>query len=144
MTDPFSKEQRSEIMKRVRSSGNRSTELRLIEIFKEHKIVGWRRNYRLFGNPDFAFPKYKIVIFTDGCFWHGHNCRNVSPTANAEYWKKKIERNQNRDLNVNDQLTKKGWTVIRIWECNIRRGAIDEITSLKKGMSVERANEGKR
>ncbi len=93
MTDTFSKEERSEMMRAVKSKGNKSTELKLIQIFRNHKIKGWRRNYPLFGKPDFVFPKLKIAVFVDGCFWHGHNCRQLKPSDNSEYWKRKIYKN---------------------------------------------------
>lgn len=121
MADVFSESQRSEIMRAVKSRGNKSTELKLIEIFKNLGIRGWRRGYKLFGNPDFVFPQKRVAVFVDGCFWHGHNCRNTKPAANADYWRKKIERNINRDILVSQTLTEKGWKVIRIWECQIKK-----------------------
>ncbi|NOX17273.1 MAG: DNA mismatch endonuclease Vsr [Chlorobi bacterium] len=121
MTDTFTKKKRSDIMRAVKSKGNKSTELKLIEIFKLHNLTGWRRNYPAFGKPDFAFPKLKIVVFADGCFWHGHNCRNTKPSSNAEYWNKKIGRNKKRDKLVTKTLREKGWTVIRLWECEINK-----------------------
>jgi len=131
MTDIVSKEQRSKIMRAVKSKGNRSTELRLIQLFREHDIKGWRRNYKLEGNPDFVFPKLRIVVFADGCFWHGHNCRNTKPAANAEYWQRKKQRNVERDHQVTQTLTQKNWHVIRIWECEIQRGATEELQIIK-------------
>ena len=121
MADIFSSEKRSEIMRKVKSKGNKSTELRLITFFKTNKLKGWRRNYSIVGKPDFVFPKLKIAIFTDGCFWHGHNCRNTRPEQNKEYWTKKRERNQKRDQEVTELLTQKGWNVVRIWECEIKK-----------------------
>ena len=120
MTDVFTKDKRSEIMRSVKSTGNKSTELRLISIFKDNKIKGWRRNYNLFGKPDFVFPNLRVALFADGCFWHGHNCRNTKPIENAQYWRKKIERNKKRDKFVTRELTKKEWQIIRIWECEIK------------------------
>jgi DNA mismatch endonuclease (patch repair protein) len=120
MADTFSKEQRSEIMRKVKSNRNKSTELKLIQIFKAHKITGWRRNFKLFGKPDFVFPKRRLVIFVDGCFWHGHDCRNTKPKDNQAYWQKKIERNQKRDLEVTQVLSQKNWKVVRIWECKLK------------------------
>ncbi len=79
MPETFTKEQRSQIMQQVKSSRNKSTELKLIQFFKANKINGWRRNYKLFGKPDFVFTKSKTAIFVDGCFWHGHDCRNTTP-----------------------------------------------------------------
>lgn len=125
MADTFTKIERSRIMKRVKSSRNKSTELRLIELFKEYNIKGWKRNFKLSGKPDFVFPKLRIVVFADGCFWHGHNCRNLKPEQNKQYWTKKILRNQERDRTVTKILTNKNWTVLRIWECQIKKRKID-------------------
>lgn len=120
MADTFSKEQRSEIMRKVKSNGNKSTELKLLQIFKTHKIIGWRRTYKLFGKPDFVFRKQRVALFVDGCFWHGHDCRNTKPKDNQTYWQKKIERNKKRDEEVTQKLTAKKWNVLRIWECELK------------------------
>ena len=120
MADTFSVEKRSEIMRKVKSNRNKSTELKLIQFFKENRICGWRRNFKLYGKPDFVFPKQRLAIFVDGCFWHGHNCRNTKPKDNAGYWESKINRNKNRDVQVTETLTNKNWTVIRIWECELK------------------------
>lgn len=124
MVDCFTKVKRSQIMKSVKSSRNTSTEQKLINEFKLNNITGWRRNYKLFGKPDFVFPHLKKVVFTDGCFWHGHDCRNTKPKSNKRYWANKIERNKNRDKMVNKILKQKGWDVIRIWECQLRKAKI--------------------
>ena len=124
MADVFTKEQRSNVMRQVKSSRNKSTELKLIAFFKANKIRGWRRNYKLFGKPDFAFPKQKIAIFVDGCFWHGHDCRNTRPKDNADYWQKKRERNMKRDKEVTQTLQNKGWNVIRFWECELKNNQL--------------------
>ncbi len=134
MADTFSREQRSLIMQKVKSRGNKSTELKLIEFFKDNSIKGWRRNYKLFGRPDFAFPKNKIVIFVDGCFWHGHNCRNTKPKDNELYWRQKIIRNKKRDRIVTENLKIKSWSVIRIWECKLKN-----LTSLKSKLTSNSA-----
>mgnify|MGYP003806583785 CR=1 FL=1 len=120
MVDIFSKDERSEIMRSVKSKGNKSTELKLISFFRLHKITCWRRNINLIGKPDFVFSKRKIVVFVDGCFWHGHNCRNTNPKENADYWSEKIKRNKKRDRDVTKELKNKNWIVIRIWECEIK------------------------
>jgi DNA mismatch endonuclease (patch repair protein) len=126
MSDTFTPEQRSEIMRKVKSRRNRSTELKLIEFFKAHGIKGWRRNYPLPGKPDFVFPKQRIAVFADGCFWHGHDCRNTKPAQNKSYWDAKRARNQERDRLVGEILTKKGWKVVRIWECEIKSGSFED------------------
>ena len=92
MPDTVSKKKRSEIMKANKPMGNKSTELKLIQFFKQLSLKGWRRNCKIAGSkPDFVFPKKRIAVFADGCFWHGHNCRNLTPKQNSEYWQKKIE-----------------------------------------------------
>ena len=125
MADVFSKEQRSQIMQKVKSCGNKSTEIKLIQVFAENGITGWRRNYQVKGHPDFVFPKRKIAVFVDGCFWHGHDCRNTRPSDNQEYWQKKRERNIQHDLEVTELFEKRGWTVIRIWECELKKKNAD-------------------
>ncbi|MGE5417511.1 MAG: very short patch repair endonuclease [Acidobacteriota bacterium] len=121
MSDVFSKEKRSEIMSKVRSSGNRSTELKLIAFFKESHIVGWRRHYNVIGHPDFVFKERRIAVFVDGCFWHGHDCRNTQPRENTEFWQKKRERNIQHDLKITHHFEERGWRVIRIWECELKK-----------------------
>lgn len=128
MADVFDKEKRSDIMRRVRSKGNKSTELRLIEIFKQNAITGWRRNYPVKGRPDFVFPKKKIAVFVDGCFWHGHDCRNTRPADHQEYWQKKRERNVKHDQEITAMFEARGWTVLRIWECELKKTNEDALT----------------
>ncbi len=121
MSDTISEKKRSEIMRASKPKGNKSTELRLIQLFRQLNMKGWRRNYKIAGSiPDFVFLKKRIAIFADGCFWHGHNCRNLTPKQNSEYWQKKIENNRIRDKQINERLERKGWKVIRIWECEIK------------------------
>ena len=121
MADIFNKEKRSQIMSAVHSKQNKTTEIKLIKIFKDNAIVGWRRNYKVKGHPDFVFPDKKIAIFVDGCFWHGHDCRNTRPVDNAEYWQKKRERNMRHDKEITALFENRGWTVIRIWECELKK-----------------------
>lgn len=121
MADVFDQAKRSDIMKRVHPSGNKSTELKLIEIFKDLNITGWRRNYPVIGHPDFVFLERKVAIFVDGCFWHGHDCRNTRPADNADYWTKKRTRNIEHDKAITALFERRGWTVIRIWECELKK-----------------------
>lgn len=121
MADIFEKNKRSDIMKKVRSKNNRSTELRLIEIFKKYAITGWRRNYLVKGHPDFVFLSQKVAVFVDGCFWHGHDCRNTKPSDNKEYWNQKREKNKKHDIEVTEMFEKRGWKVLRIWECELKK-----------------------
>lgn len=134
MADVFSKIQRSQVMKKVASNGNKSTEMRLIQLFKELGITGWRRHYVVKGHPDFVFMKQKIAIFVDGCFWHGHNCRNTVPKDNAEYWQKKRKRNIEHDLEITALFEKRGWIVLRIWECELQKKHIVTTTERLKNV----------
>jgi DNA mismatch endonuclease (patch repair protein) len=109
---------RSQLMARIRSTGNETTEMRLARLLRKFRICGWRRNYRLMGKPDFVWPKHKVAVFVDGCFWHGHNCgRNLKPKYNATMWRKKIAANRRRDRRNTRNLRATGWSVVRIWEC---------------------------
>jgi len=116
MSDVFSKRKRSEVMSAVRSRGNKDTELKLISICRASKITGWRRNRPLPGKPDFAFPRERLAVFVDGCFWHGCPMHGRTPNSNKAYWVPKLKRNRARDLHVNQLLKKRGWRVIRFWE----------------------------
>ena len=129
MADIFSKEKRSDIMSRIKSKKNKSTELKLIEVFKKNSITGWRRNYRVKGHPDFVFLDRKIAVFVDGCFWHGHDCRNTHPSSNQAYWDRKIARNIKHDREITERFKKRGWTVIRIWECELKKKNRDLLIS---------------
>lgn len=121
MADTFTPKERSEIMAKVKGFGNKSTELKLIKIFKEFGIKGWRRKYPLPGCPDFVFPKARLAIFVDGCFWHGckEHCR--LPATNREYWILKINNNIKRDKKISAHLAGKEWLVIRIWEHELKK-----------------------
>lgn len=116
MPDIYSKEKRSGIMSKIRGAGNRATELRLIRIFKAASINGWRRKQNLTGRPDFVFRKQRVAVFVDGCFWHGCVKHGGQPGTNAEFWKKKLNKNIERDRFVNRTLMKQGWRVLRIWQ----------------------------
>ncbi|MFU1980282.1 very short patch repair endonuclease [Bordetella hinzii] len=120
MTDIWTPAKRSEVMGKVRSKGNRSTELRLIEVFRELGISGWRRNQTLPGKPDFTFRTHKLCVFVDGCFWHGCSRCYRRPASSQEYWDAKIQRNQSRDSKVNRELRARGWKILRIWEHELR------------------------
>ena len=121
MTDVFDKEKRSDIMKHVRSKGNKTTELRMIEVFKALGITGWRRHYQVKGHPDFVFLQKRVAVFVDGCFWHGHDCRNTKPKQNENYSANKIKKNKHHDQEITELFQQRGWKVIRIWECELKK-----------------------
>jgi DNA mismatch endonuclease, patch repair protein len=131
--DTVSPSERSKIMSRVRSKGNKSTEAVLLAAFKARKITGWRRQYPIIGTPDFCFQKHKLAVFIDGCFWHGcpKHCR--VPESNRDYWVRKISRNVQHDVIVGKGLRKAKWKVIRIWEHDISGvGLIRKVNQIKK------------
>jgi DNA mismatch endonuclease (patch repair protein) len=114
--DVFSKRKRSEIMSRVKSRGNLATEVRLIRLFRQYGISGWRRHYPIFGNPDFVFLKSHVALFVDGCFWHCCPKHSTRPNGNRSFWLAKLTRNRRRDRIVNRVLRSGGWRVVRIWQ----------------------------
>lgn len=116
MTDVFTKSKRSHVMSAIRGRGNKGTELRLISIMRQHGLKGWRRNYPLFGRPDFVFPKLRLAVFVDGCFWHCCPIHSVKPKSNSKFWQDKFQANKARDQLVNKTLKQAGWQVFRIWE----------------------------
>ena len=120
MVDTISKEQRSATMAKVHSKNTKP------EILVRSLL--FRRGYRfricqpcLPGKPDIVLKKYKSAIFVHGCFWHGHDCRNTRPSDNADYWVKKRERNMKHDKEITELFERRGWTVIRIWECELKK-----------------------
>ncbi len=140
--DPLSRTERSVLMAKVRGRGNKSTEIALARLFRRAKISGWRRHLRLVGIPDFAFPLLRLAVFVDGCFWHGcPHCRRNAPSTNRSFWHEKIAANRGRDREVRRLLHRSGWTVLRIWEHELKnqpsvasrvRGALAKAKSLKR------------
>lgn len=120
MSDVFTPKKRSEVMSKIRGKGNKSTELLLASIMRKHHITGWRRNQPVFGKPDFVFRKQKVAIFVDGCFWHCCPQHSNTPKNNREFWEKKLNGNKERDRLVTKTLHEKGWSVVRIWEHELK------------------------
>ena len=123
MPDVFTKAKRSEVMSKIRGKGNKDTEVALAKLFRANGITGWRRHYPIIGRPDFTFPKHKIAVFVDGCFWHG--CPKPKhaplPKNRAEWWAAKLARNKARDRLVRRTLRAEGWRVLRVWECELTK-----------------------
>lgn len=119
--DNLPKEIRSKIMASVRSQGNLTTEILLGKVLRAAGVCGYRKHWPIQGKPDFAWPARKVAVFVDGCFWHGCvKCRSL-PKSNAAFWKNKIDNNRRRDRRVTRALRRKGWKVIRIWECCVKK-----------------------
>lgn len=119
MADKMTREQRSKTMGAIKAQS------KLENLFSKelwHKGIRFRKNVRkLKGTPDIVIQKYKIVIFIDSCFWHGCPIHFKRPKTNQEFWDKKISRNQERDIEVNDYYIKNNWNLKRIWEHEIRK-----------------------
>lgn len=127
MADVFSKRKRSEVMSRIRGSGNKKTELALIVFFRRHGFTGWRRRQKVYGKPDFVFRKSRVAVFVDGCFWHGCPEHCKMPSTNPEFWKRKLAANRERDAEVTEKLQDVGWQVLRIWEHELKAANEDAL-----------------
>lgn len=112
--------ERSRLMAKIRGKGNKSTELSFKQLLRKENITGWRRHLPLPGRPDFAFPKKRIAVFLDGCFWHGCPKCYKAPSRNSAFWAEKVARNRLRDRRTDRLLRKDGWSVIRVWEHSLR------------------------
>ncbi len=130
MTDFVDKQTRSRMMSAV---GGKNSKLET-EVRRSLFAQGFR--YRLHrkdlpGKPDIVLPKYSVVIFVNGCFWHNHGCaRSKIPHTRANWWRKKLEDNRARDLKSICELRCLGWRVAIIWECSVRRPGIDRHEAL--------------
>jgi DNA mismatch endonuclease (patch repair protein) len=138
--DSLTARQRSRLMARVRSRGNRSTEGALADAFRSAGITGWRRHVRLrvkdsrtctqaasavrfkscYTYPDFVFSRHRLAVYVDGCFWHACPRHSSVPTHNSRFWCTKLASNRARDARVSAALRRAGWTVIRIWEHSVK------------------------
>ena len=122
--DNHSKEVRSYNMSRIRSKNTKPEEIVRRALFASG--FRFRKNDKRYpGNPDVVLPKYKTIVFVNGCFWHGHEgCRYfVWPKSNIEYWKRKITRTIERDKDIHALLHDQGWNVIIVWECELKKEA---------------------
>ena len=126
MADNHSKEVRSINMSHIRSTNSKPEEIVRKYLFAEG--FRYRKNVKkLPGCPDIVLPKYKTVIFVNGCFWHKHDCpRFVWPSSNQDYWRPKILRNVERDNQSRKELETLGWKVITVWECEFKKNVLNE------------------
>lgn len=134
MADIFTKAKRSEVMSHIRSRGNKDTEMRLVGLMREHRIIGWRRHQQLrivVGGvtkrvrPDFVFREAGLAVFVDGCFWHGCPKCYVRPKQHRKFWDEKVVTNQARDRRQTRALKAMGWRVLRLWECALTKRSAD-------------------
>ena len=120
--DNLKRDVRKRVMSRNRGSGTRSTELRFRLLLVRSGVRGWSLGGQsgLPGAPDVIFPKDKLAVFLDGCFWHGCiKCRTI-PVTNRRFWERKIGANRKRDRRVVRDLKVAGWKVVRVWEHELR------------------------
>lgn len=143
MADVFNKAKRSEVMSCIRPRGNKDTELALLKLLKAERLTGWRRGQAVLGKPDFIFREARLAVFVDGCFWHGCPKHYQLPANNRAFWTKKLEANKNRDRYVTRLLRRKGWKVIRIWECQLTenpKGCVGRIRRLLEAQGRRASN----
>jgi len=116
--DIWDKKKRSEVMAKVK---NKDTKPELyVRKFLFSRGFRYRKNVdKMPGCPDIVLPRYKTVIFINGCFWHGHSVDGRIPLSNMDFWTKKIEKNRERDEKNTEELKKLGWNVIVVWECEL-------------------------
>lgn len=120
MPDNMTRAQRSYTMSRIRSAGNEATEVRFLHLLRTARLTGWRRNVDLPGRPDIVFGRKRVVVFLDGCFWHGCPQCYALPKSHLDYWGPKIAGNIARDKKVAANLRAAGWIVVRVWQHSIR------------------------
>ena len=125
MADNHTKEIRSMNMSHIRSTNSKPEEIVRKYLFS--KGFRYRKNVKkLPGCPDIVLPKYRTVVFVNGCFWHKHDCpRFVWPSSNQEYWRPKILRNVERDQLSRQELEAMGWKVLIVWECELKKKVRD-------------------
>lgn len=146
MADVFSKSKRSQVMSRIRSRGNKDTELALAKLLRRNKITGWRRQIQINTSPrpspqrgegvrvrpDFVFRRARLALFVDGCFWHGCPKHATRPKNNRAFWQRKLSRNKTRDRLVNHALRRANWRVLRIWECALKKNPLNCLRRIQR------------
>ena len=124
--DVMTKQQRHNCMARIKGK-NTKPELIVRRFLWSHGLR-YRINYsRLPGKPDLVLTKYRTVIFVNGCFWHGHDgCRYYThPKTHPEFWEKKVRRNRERDALMTARREARGWSVITVWECEVKKARLE-------------------
>lgn len=133
-SDVLTPEQRSYCMSRIKGKDTKPE----VQLRKTLWALGYRYrlHYKLSGKPDIVFPRQKIAIFVDGCFWHGCPDHFRVPKSRSEFWQKKIQSNIDRDLRNNSLLKEEGWTVLRLWEHDINKDILGCINSIAETFSL--------
>ena len=139
MADCFPEEKRSWVMSRIRGKNTKpETTLRSLLHARGYRFRLHRRD--LPGKPDIVFPKYRVAVLVNGCFWHAHECqRGRLPKSNTDYWNQKIARNKRRDAEHVKNLQRLGWEPVVIWECELKKNSgvvLDRITKVLKSRAL--------
>ena len=127
MVDKFTKETRSYVMSQIKGKDTKPEILVRKYLFS--KGLRFRKNDKRYpGSPDIVLPKYKTIVFVHGCFWHLHEgCKYAKmPKSNVDYWKPKLYRNRERDACNKKELEDMGWTVITVWECELKKDKVEQ------------------
>jgi DNA mismatch endonuclease (patch repair protein) len=133
MADVLTPEQRRLNMSRIRAKNTKpETSLRSALHLRGLRFRIHRND--LPGSPDIVFPRHKIAIFIDGCFWHGCPKHGVHPRTNRKFWVDKIEANRKRDRRASRELRKLGWRVIRVWEHDVKRDVSRVLRSIESAV----------
>lgn len=133
MADTLTPEQRKRCMSRVKGK-NTTPEVKLRKALWR-KGLRYRLGYKLPGKPDMVFVSAHVVVFVDGCFWHGCPIHGSIPETNRDFWEKKVKKNIQRDLEVTDKLKGLGWTVLRVWTHELKEhfdSVVDKIIKTVK------------
>jgi DNA mismatch endonuclease (patch repair protein) len=136
--DTHNSQQRSKNMSAIKASGTKA-ELQLAKGLWDKGYRYRKNNKTVFGKPDFTFKKIKLAIFVDSEFFHGKDFETKKkPATNAEFWEKKILRNIARDIEVNDYLKEKGWTVLRFWSTEVRKNLPQIVAEIEHEIALKK------
>lgn len=130
MTDVHTPEQRARNMRAIKGRDTKP------ELLLRRALHARGLRYRLHrkdlpGRPDIVFPRYKVCVFVNGCFWHGHDCDLFKePRTRTDFWMTKIETNRKRDAAATQSLVAGGWRVLTVWECALKKHRIEELTPI--------------
>lgn len=140
MPDKFSKEVRSQIMASIKQK-NTKIEILVFRELRKRGIYFQKHHKKIIGTPDVALPRKKIAIFIDGDFWHGFRYPIWKNRLSSKYWRKKIERNRERDKQTFLTLRKQGWKVLRVWEHELSKNFDNTISKIVTFLDRNMLNE---